>query len=154
MSRQSAYRLRARLKGEPFDLAWTAAFACRFDALAEAAMERALNGVEVPHFHGGELVHTSRKFDERLTIALLMMQDRFGPPRVASHHPAAAYGSADFGALLDRVERGPDTWDEETRAELESFYTEDEEPDESDEVGYDTGEDAGDCSGEDAYETE
>jgi molybdenum-dependent DNA-binding transcriptional regulator ModE len=26
MSRQSAYKLRARLKGEPFDIAWEAAF--------------------------------------------------------------------------------------------------------------------------------
>ncbi|MEE4537708.1 MAG: hypothetical protein V2J51_04355, partial [Erythrobacter sp.] len=76
MSRQSAYGLRARLKGEPFDLAWHAAMRCRFDALAEAAMERALNGVEVPHFHKGELIHTSRRFDERLTVALLAMRDR------------------------------------------------------------------------------
>jgi hypothetical protein len=29
MSRQAAYRLRARLRGHPFDLAWTAALAPR-----------------------------------------------------------------------------------------------------------------------------
>lgn len=80
MSRQTAYALRARLKGEPFDHAWHAALRCRFDALAEAALERALHGVEVPHFHRGELIHTSRKFDERLTVALLAMRNQQHPP--------------------------------------------------------------------------
>ena len=41
LSRQSAYKLRARLRGQPFDLAWNAAFQTAFDALAEAAMARA-----------------------------------------------------------------------------------------------------------------
>lgn len=133
MSRQSAYKLRARLKGEPFDLAWHAALQCRFDALAEAAMERALKGVEVPHFYKGELVHTSRKYDERLTIALLMMQDRLKPARARSTHPASGYGAADFGALLNRVEHGPETWDEEARMELEQLYEEEEARGESEE---------------------
>jgi len=87
-------------------------------------MERALNGVEVPHLHGGEVVHTSRKFDERLTIALLMMRDRFRSQRAPPYHPASAYGSADFGALLERVEHGPQTWDEEQRAERSAYYAE------------------------------
>ncbi|TRD11860.1 hypothetical protein FGU71_08330 [Erythrobacter insulae] len=122
MSRQSAYALRARLKGEPFDLAWHAALRCRFDALAEAALERALHGVEVPHFHQGELIHTSRRFDERLTVALLAMRDSLGPPRVPSHHAAAGYGAEDFGPLVSRVADGPETWDEESRLEYEAFY--------------------------------
>jgi hypothetical protein len=113
MSRQSAYALRARLKGEPFDLAWIAALRARFDALAEAALDRALNGVEVPHFHQGELVHTSRKFDERLTLALLAMRDQFRPPRVAPYEPASAYGEDDFAGLVERIRTGPETWREE-----------------------------------------
>ena len=127
MSRQSAYALRARLKGEPFDHAWTAALRCRFDALAEAALERAIHGVEVPHFHQGELIHTSRKFDERLTVALLAMRDRFAPPRRYSSHPASDYGAEDFGLLLERVEDGPETWDEEIleqRERAEAAYEE------------------------------
>ncbi|MBX7539574.1 hypothetical protein [Qipengyuania sphaerica] len=119
MSRQSAYGLRARLKGEPFDLAWTAALRCRFDALAEAAMERALNGVEVPHFYRGELVGTSRRYDERLTVALLAMRESFRRPPVHSAHPAAAYKPHDFGPLLERVETGPETWAEEIYALVE-----------------------------------
>lgn len=130
MSRQKVYALRARLKGEPFDLAWHAALRCRFDALAEAAIERALHGVEVPHFHKGELIHTSRRFDERLTVALLAMRDRFGPPRVRSTHPAFAFGPEDFAALLARVERGPETFLEQARAERDRFYDEYEEEEE------------------------
>ncbi len=132
MSRQSAYALRARLKGEPFDLAWHAALRCRFDALAEAALERALHGVEVPHFHKGELIHTSRRYDERLTVALLAMRERFAAPRFPSTHAAFAYRDNDFGPLVHRVEHGPETWDEEKRLELEELYGEYDGDDEAD----------------------
>lgn len=54
MSRQSAYRLRARHKGRPFDIGWEAAFQRGYDNLAQVALERALNGVEAPHYHKGE----------------------------------------------------------------------------------------------------
>ena len=132
MSRQSAYRLRAKLKGEPFDLAWGAALRCRFDALAEAAMERALHGVEVPHFYKGELIHTSRKFDERLTVALLMMRDTFRPPHLPPYEAASAYNvdgtGSEFARLLERIETGPDTWDEERRLAMAEFYGPDECP--------------------------
>lgn len=111
LSRQSAYKLRARLRGEPFDLAWDAAFQTGFDALAEAAMDRAMNGVEVPHFHNGELVHTSRRYDERLTVALLLMRDQPRRPHRPAYHPASAYGAEDFRRLLARVEHGAETWD-------------------------------------------
>ena len=50
MSRQSAYRLRSRLKGMAFDVAWDVAFQHSYDNLAHAALERALNGVEIPVF--------------------------------------------------------------------------------------------------------
>ena len=44
MSRQSAYKLRNRLKGEPFDIAWEAAFQHDYDALHQSALERARPG--------------------------------------------------------------------------------------------------------------
>lgn len=143
MGRTSAYALRARLKGEAFDLAWHAALQCRFDALAEAALDRALNGVEVPHFHKGELIHTSRRFDERLTIALLAMRERLGPPPVLPTHPASAYSPHDFGSLLERVARGPDTWDEERIAEYVRLQEEYETAKEEEEGDFDEDE-AGD----------
>lgn len=143
MSRQSAYALRARLRGEPFDLAWIAALRCRFDALAEAALERALHGVEVPHFYKGELVGTSRRYDERLTVALLAMRDGFGPPRVPRWHDASAYPADDFAGLLERVENGPETWAEERALayEEEGYADDDEEEDEDEDFKHDFGED-------------
>jgi hypothetical protein len=113
MSRQTAYRLRARLRGEPFDMAWDAAFQCSFDALAQAAMERALKGVEVRHYHQGELVGTSRRYDERLTIALLRMREQFMRAPPPPFHDSSAYEPDDFSGLLARVEQGPATWDGE-----------------------------------------
>ena len=38
MSRQSAYKLRNRLKGQPFDIAWEAAFRQGYDNLAHTAL--------------------------------------------------------------------------------------------------------------------
>jgi hypothetical protein len=112
MSRQSAYQLRARLRGEPFDLAWDQAFDSSYDALAEAAMERAANGVEVPHYHQGELIGTSRRYDERLTIALLSMRASLRRPPAPSWHPASVFSASHkFRALVQRVEHGPETWD-------------------------------------------
>ncbi len=119
MSRQSAYALRARLKGEPFDLAWQAALLCRFDVLAEAVIERAINGVEVPHYYQGELVGTSRRFDERAAVALLAIRERFHPQRRESWHLASSYRPDEFGALVDRVEDGPETWEEEQYLDAE-----------------------------------
>jgi hypothetical protein len=111
MSRQSAYKLRARLKGQPFDLAWECATRRQFDALAQAALDRALNGVEVPHFHNGELVHTSRRYDERLTVALLAMRDRLAPqpPRFIVEQGGVAADELDD--LVDRVEYGDECWE-------------------------------------------
>ena len=124
MSRQSAYALRARLKGEPFDKAWAAALVCRLDALAEAAMDRALNGVEVPHYYKGELIGTSRRYDERLTLALIAM--RAGQSQrdadLYATDPQARYASDEFGALLERVAEGPQTWEEEREAEAAQLH--------------------------------
>src|SRR5690606_25272034 len=89
MGRQSAYKLRARLKGQPFDIAWEAAFRHGYDNLAHGALELALEGAEVPHYHQGELVGTHRKYDERLTVALLAMRNRAGAPMLGRYGAAA-----------------------------------------------------------------
>ena len=135
MSRQAADDLRARSKGEPFDRAWQAALLNRFDVLAEAALERALNGVEVPHFYRGEQIGTSRKFDERLTVALLAMRDSFRPMTRPDWDPASRYAADDFGPLVDRVERGPATWLEESRAISDALYADEDLADYCDDMG-------------------
>jgi hypothetical protein len=105
-SRQSAYRLRSRLKGQPFDLAWEVAFHHSYDVLAHAALERALNGVEVPVFFQGEQVGSYRRFDERLTVALLQRFTAGGNPLFGRLAPQAERHARDFEALLARVEKG------------------------------------------------
>jgi hypothetical protein len=115
MGRQSAYKLRARLKGQPFDIGWEAAFRHGYDNLAHAALERAIEGVEVPHYHGGKLVGTSRKFDERLTVALLAMRNRAGAPMLGRYGAAAEYWSEKWEQITHRVETGSVTWDDERR---------------------------------------
>ena len=107
MSRQSAYRLRSRLKGGAFDLAWDVAFHHSYDNLAHAALERALNGVEVPIFHKGEQVGSYHKFDKRLTVALLALSTQRGNVPVLGRHPAEAERHAvRFEALVAEVEAG------------------------------------------------
>ena len=109
MGRQSAYKLRARLRDQPFDAAWRLAVRSATATLAEAAMERALEGVEVPHFYQGQLVATSRRFDERLTLRLLELGDRVGGARRA-RGPEAEYAQRDLTRLLARIEHGPSEW--------------------------------------------
>ncbi|WP_305098437.1 hypothetical protein [Croceibacterium aestuarii] len=106
MSRQSAYRLRSRLKGQEFDTAWNQAFHHSYDNLAHAALERALNGIEVPHYYKGELVGTSRRYDERLTVALLNMVGSAQTSGIGSHQPAALRSGQRFAALIERIEAG------------------------------------------------
>lgn len=106
MSRQSAYRLRSRMKGQAFDLAWEVAFHHSFDVLAHAALERALNGVEVPVFYQGEQVGSYRRYDERLTVALLGRSTLGGNPVLGRLGPLAERHARDFEALLGQIEAG------------------------------------------------
>jgi hypothetical protein len=111
MSRQSAYRLRTRLRGQPFDVAWRAAFRRKVDALAEALIDRALHGVEVPHFHKGELIHTSRRFDERAAVALLAMRGSFNAEVPCWQADQLGIRTDNFEALVGEVERGGEEWE-------------------------------------------
>lgn len=107
MSRQSAYRLRSRLKGGAFDLAWDVAFQHSYDNLAHAALERALNGVEVPVFFQGEQVGSYRRFDERLTVALLAKSTQRGNvPRLGRNAGEAELHAGRFDALVAEVAAG------------------------------------------------
>jgi hypothetical protein len=106
MSRQSAYRLRSRLKGQPFDLAWEVAFHHSYDVLAHAALDRALNGVEIPIYFQGEKVGAYRRFDERLTVHLLRRFTCGGNPMLGRLGPMAERHARDFDSLLAKLEAG------------------------------------------------
>jgi hypothetical protein len=103
MSRQSAYRLRSRLKGKAFDTAWDEAFHHSYRNLPYAALERALNGVEVPHYFRGELIGTSRRYDERLTISLLKLCTSSGALVVGGDDAVELQGRR-FETLLAAIE--------------------------------------------------
>jgi hypothetical protein len=117
MSRQSAYNLRSRLKGEPFDIAWEAAFQHAYDALHQAALERAMFGVEVPVFSGGEQIGTRRHFDERLTCFLLSARNHQGAQQLSRYRAAADFWSERWDEMLDRVENGHARWQREVESE-------------------------------------
>lgn len=104
MSRQSAYKLRSRLKGKAFDAAWDQAFRHSYENLPFAALERALNGVEVPHYYKGELVGTSRRYDERLTVALLRMINSGPVLLLHSEVPDAESHGSRLETLLRAIE--------------------------------------------------
>jgi hypothetical protein len=102
MSRQSAYRLRNRLPGTPFALAWEVALECGMQQLAHAVMDRALNGVEEQRFYHGELIGTVRKYDNRLARWVLE-----NPWKVGRHQVAREFSARSFDALLDRIATAP-----------------------------------------------
>ncbi|QEA14788.1 hypothetical protein [Novosphingobium ginsenosidimutans] len=107
MSRTAAYNLRNRLQGQPFALGWEVALECGMHALAQAVMDRALNGEEIQHFYHGELVGTTRRHDNRLAQWVLE-----NPWRVGRHQVAREYAGGDFDALLERIEAASLGWEE------------------------------------------
>jgi hypothetical protein len=80
MTRVSAYALRRRPDAQAFRLAWDAALDAAVARLNDAALSRAINGVPVPIFHGGEQVGERRQYNERLTMFLLRYRqpERYG----------------------------------------------------------------------------
>jgi hypothetical protein len=107
MSRTSAYNLRNRLQGSPFALGWEVALEMGMHQLAHAVMDRALNGVEVQRYFQGELVATTRRFDNRLAQWVLE-----NPWRVGRHQIAREYSGQSFDALLERIENASLGWEE------------------------------------------
>lgn len=105
MSRQSAYRLRNRLVGTPFDLGWEVALEAGMGQLAHAVLDRAVNGVEMPHYYKGELVGTHRHFDERLAIWVLN-----NPWKVGRMQIAREFSAEGWDRLLERIESGSLDW--------------------------------------------
>lgn len=121
MSRQAAYKLRARLKGEPFDIAWEAAFQHGYDALHQAALERALHGTEVPVFWGGEQVGNRTHYDERLTCFLLSARNHQGAQQLGRYRAATDFWSERWDLLLDQVENAHELWDRDENTTTEEF---------------------------------
>lgn len=71
MTPESAYQLRRHAKAASFRQAWEAALALGVQRLEDVAMDRALNGTEVPVYSYGKLVGTRIVHNDRLVMFLL-----------------------------------------------------------------------------------
>ena len=119
-STHGAYHLRRQPGAEEFAAAWQAALDLGMQRVEDVAMDRALNGVEVPHYCNGELIGTSRKYDERLTLSLLAMRRELVRKPKYDFLPEAAFETGDLAALADRVEQGPEEWRSNADAECKA----------------------------------
>ncbi|MGZ3271153.1 MAG: hypothetical protein ACXU71_09275 [Croceibacterium sp.] len=95
LSREAAYRLRRR---DPlFARGWAAAMVKAHDASIEVLADRAIDGVEEPIYHRGELVGTRRRYDTRLLLAHIARLDKLLEDK------AAQADTGRFDELLARI---------------------------------------------------
>jgi hypothetical protein len=76
----SAYRLRRSEGAESFAQAWDEALAIGMTQLQDIAMDRAINGIPVPHFYKGEKIGESVWHDNKLLMFMVAQTNtrRFG----------------------------------------------------------------------------
>lgn len=93
LSKQALYAHRNRDDCPAFRAAWGVALACAVNRLADAVIERAIEGVEEPVFCKGVQVGTRRRYNDRLALALLASRASDTPEhrtvlhgRVYRHH--------------------------------------------------------------------
>jgi hypothetical protein len=68
---EGAYLLRRHPQAKEFRKAWQAALDLGMQKIEDVAMDRALNGVEVPVYSYGKLVGTRRIYNDRLLMFML-----------------------------------------------------------------------------------
>lgn len=71
MTPEGAYLLRRHPEGDEFRKAWENALRLGVQRLEDVAMDRALNGVEVPVYHFGAVVGSRRVYNDRLLMFIL-----------------------------------------------------------------------------------
>ena len=71
MSQAGAYYLRRQRGAESFRAAWQAAIDLGVQRIEDVAMDRALNGVDVPVYSYGKLVGTRTAYNDRLLMFML-----------------------------------------------------------------------------------
>jgi len=86
LSKQALYAHRNRDDCPAFRAAWQVAVRCAINLLADHAIERAIAGVEEPVFWQGTQVGTRRRYNDRLTMALLASHPTDTPERITIAH--------------------------------------------------------------------
>ena len=105
-----AYQLRRHPEGAEFAAAWQAALAHGIQRIEDVAMDRALNGVEVPVYSYGKLVGTRTVYNDRLLM--FMLRNR-APDRFAGAEGPRALNAV--GRM--ELERAKKEWQAERDAE-------------------------------------
>jgi hypothetical protein len=119
MTPEGAYLLRRHPEAAEFRKAWEAALALGVQRLEDVAMDRALNGVEVPVYHFGAVVGTRRVHNDRLLMFLLRNR---APKRFAAD--ALNSGDAATRSQLARLKR---EWRKEWEVEMRLRMAEESE---------------------------
>ena len=70
-SQHGVYLLRRHPEAASFRAAWEAALALGIQRIEDVAMDRALNGVEVPVYAYGKIIGTRRVYNDRLLMFML-----------------------------------------------------------------------------------
>jgi hypothetical protein len=83
---EGAYQLRRQAGSEEFRAAWQAALDLGVQRIEDVAMDRALNGVDVPVYSYGKLVGMRTVYNDRLLM--FMLRNR-APERFAGGKPGA-----------------------------------------------------------------
>jgi hypothetical protein len=87
-SDHGAYMLRRHPEAHEFRAAWEAALDIGMQRIEDIAMDRAINGVEQPHYAYGKLLGTRTRYNDRLLMFMLRNRrpDRFtgGRPKALS----------------------------------------------------------------------
>jgi hypothetical protein len=109
-SDHGAYQLRRHPEGAGFRKAWDVAADLGVRRIEDAAMDRALNGVEeTVHYHG-ELVGKRRRYNERLVMFILRNR---APHRFAEGGPSHGLSAVDQATLKRMRKRWRKEWEAE-----------------------------------------
>lgn len=94
MTRESAYQLRRAPGAEEFAAAWAQALDFGVTRLEDLAIDRAINGVQVPVYSYGKLIGSRTVYNDRLLMFILRQRrpDRYG-------HSAAHKSALDVETL-------------------------------------------------------
>ncbi len=122
-STHGAYHLRRQPGAEEFAAAWEAALDFGMKRVEDVAMDRALNGVEVPVYSYGQLVGTRISYNDRLLMFMLRNRapERFGEGRAKGMN---AVGKMEMERLKKQWRK---EWEDEQAAAAKADRGEDED---------------------------
>ncbi|MEL1250504.1 hypothetical protein [Aurantiacibacter gilvus] len=111
MTPESAYHLRRHPDAATFRKAWEAALDLGVQRIEDVAMDRALNGIEVPVYSYGKLVGTRTIYNDRLLMFML----RNRAPKRFAEGGARGLSAMDKQALARLKREWRKDWEQEQR---------------------------------------